>query len=104
MAIDDYVEQTRRVPNLIKVDAEGAELDILHGMRRTLHDAAPVLSIETGDYDDMDSPATASSISFLDDMGYRCYEYRGRLQPHERTARYDYGNLFFVKDDPAARR
>ncbi len=64
--IDDYVERTGRVPDFVKVDAEGAELDILRGMGRTLHDAAPMLSLETGDYDDMQSPATAESIGFLE--------------------------------------
>jgi FkbM family methyltransferase len=42
--LDDALPQAR--PELIKIDAEGMELEILHGARRTIERARPVLCIE----------------------------------------------------------
>jgi FkbM family methyltransferase len=96
--IDDYVTATGLVPDFVKLDAEGSEYDILHGMQAVLRDASPMLSLETGDYDGMESPETAASIRHLECAGYRCLEYRGSLRPHQVQTHYGYGNLFFRKD------
>ena len=102
-SLDAYAERTGLVPDVVKLDAEGAELAILRGMAGLLATAAPKLVLETGDYDDMDSPATAASIELLEGHGYRAYEdVDGTLQPHRPRDRYAYGNLFFVKDAPRA--
>jgi hypothetical protein len=58
---------------------------------------APLVSIETGDYSEMDSPETAASIDYLENLGYRCLEHRGSLRPHRRQRFYGYDNLFFMK-------
>lgn len=50
VAIDDFIDEMRlRPPSLIKVDVEGAELDVLRGMTRTLIAYAPVLIVELDD-------------------------------------------------------
>jgi FkbM family methyltransferase len=95
--LDDYVAKSGLVPDLVKIDVEGAELEVLRGMAGLLRDAAPVVSLETGDYAGMDSPETLESIDHLDRLGYDCFEYRDGLRPHRRRRSYDYGNLFFVK-------
>jgi FkbM family methyltransferase len=100
--LDDYVARSGLVPDVVKIDVEGAELEVLRGMTDLLRDAAPLVSLETGDYAGMDSPATIESIDHLDRLGYDCLEYRGGLQPHSRRASYDYGNLFFVKRPPVS--
>lgn len=84
--------------DMVKIDAEGAETAIIEGMRRMLREAAPLVAIETGDYDGMVSPSTAASIDLLESMGYRAFDYEGGLRPHTRRASYGYGNLFFLKD------
>jgi hypothetical protein len=85
------------VPDVVKIDVEGEELAVLHGMEQTLREHAPLLSLETGDYPGMDSPPTVDSIDLLDRLGYDCMEMRGTLQPHRRRESYGYDNLFFVK-------
>ena len=83
-------------PDIVKLDAEGAELAIIAGMERILRDVGPLVALETGDYDGMASPATSESIEALAAVGYRCFEYDGGLRPHRRQGRYGYGNLFFL--------
>jgi FkbM family methyltransferase len=95
--LDEHVARTGVVPDFVKLDAEGAELDILRGMTGVLHEAAPMLALETGDYADMASPRTAACVDFLEDRGYHCLEYDGGLRSHHRRRRYGYGNLFFAK-------
>jgi FkbM family methyltransferase len=97
--IDEYVAARGLVPDFVKLDAEGSEYAIVRGMQAVLHDASPILSLETGDYDGMESPGTVTTIRELDRAGYRCFEYRGSLRPHEIRDRYGYDNLFFSKED-----
>jgi FkbM family methyltransferase len=96
--LDEHADALGAAPDFVKLDAEGAELDILRGMTRVLREAAPMLAVETGDYAGMASPATAACIDFLRRRGYRCLEYDGGLRPHRPRARYGYGNLFFAKE------
>jgi FkbM family methyltransferase len=97
VGLDDHLFTAGLRPDFVKLDAEGSELDILHGMRRALEEVGPVLAMEAGDYEGMSSPDTASCIDFLEGLGYRALEYADGLRPHARRARYGYDNLFFVK-------
>jgi FkbM family methyltransferase len=96
VSLDEYAAANDLRPDIVKLDAEGAELAILTGMRTVLRDARPIVVLETGDYDGMASPNTASSIDALEDAGYACFEDAAARQPHRRRARYGYGNLVFV--------
>jgi FkbM family methyltransferase len=96
--VDAYVERTGIVPDAVKLDVEGAELAILHGMARVLERHAPLVIVETGDYAGSEAPSTTASIDFLEQRGYRALEYRDGLRPHERRSSYGYDNLFFRKD------
>jgi FkbM family methyltransferase len=96
VSLDEYTAMHEIRPDIIKLDAEGAELSILTGMHELLRSAFPVLVLETGDYDGMASPATSASIDLLDGAGYRCFEYDGGFRPHRRRGAYGYGNLFFL--------
>ena len=98
VALDDHLLDRGIRPDFVKLDAEGAELDILRGMRRILDEVGPVLAMEVGDYDGMASPSTATSLDHLESLGYRPWEWSaGGLRPHVRRDRYDYGNLVFSK-------
>lgn len=46
LAIDEFVAAQGVRPRLIKVDVEGAELAVLHGMRQTLSEYRPTLLLE----------------------------------------------------------
>lgn len=94
--LDRYSEATGLVPDVVKLDAEGAELAILRGMAELLRSRSPNLVLETGDYEGMASPATEASIAFLEGLGYVAMEHvDGALRRHRRRSRYGYGNLFF---------
>jgi FkbM family methyltransferase len=96
--IDEYVARSGLIPDVVKIDAEGSELAVLEGMEGTLRRAAPIVTLETGDYAGMDSPRTVESIDHLERLGYECLElHGGSLRPHARRCRYGYDNLFFVK-------
>ena len=47
IALDDFVEQTGLVPNLVKMDIEDAEFDAVNGMLKTIDTAKPHLILET---------------------------------------------------------
>jgi FkbM family methyltransferase len=93
--VDHYVQRTQTVPAVVKIDAEGAELAILHGMEAVLTRHAPLVIVETGDYPGADAPPTTASIDLLEHHGYRALEYHGGLRPHDRRRSYGYDNLFF---------
>src|SRR5437588_2047685 len=47
IALDDFVAYTSLVPNVVKMDIEGAEFDALKGMVNTISRARPHLILET---------------------------------------------------------
>jgi FkbM family methyltransferase len=46
VTLDDYVAQSKFVPNVIKIDVEGSEFLILNGAKKTLCEYRPVLIME----------------------------------------------------------
>lgn len=97
--VDEYISHSGIVPDALKIDAEGSEVNILHGMRGLLAGGSPLITLETGDYPHMESPATAVAIEFLEDYGYRAMEYVDGLRPHVRRGSYGYDNIFFFKNE-----
>ncbi|QUS62001.1 FkbM family methyltransferase [Synechocystis sp. PCC 7339] len=63
IALDDFVEHTKLVPNLLKMDIEGAEFDAIKGMEKTLVAAKPHLVLETQRND-------TRCLDFLRNLGY----------------------------------
>ncbi len=53
-------------PSLIKIDAEGSELQVLQGARRTLESKNPAIIFEY-----LNEPSLSSSIDYLTGLGYR---------------------------------
>src|SRR5262249_51802588 len=45
--LDDYITEARCRPSLIKIDVEGAEVEVLEGLADTLRTAAPALLVAT---------------------------------------------------------
>jgi FkbM family methyltransferase len=64
VAIDDLVVEGRvRPPQLVKIDVEGAEIDVLTGMRRTIEEHRPAIVCELHD-------TAAEFVELMDGLGY----------------------------------
>lgn len=86
VSIDDYVDQTRVVPDILKIDVEGFEINVLEGARRTIADRRPAILIEVHtelisrygkDPDDL--------WDFIQPDKYDILEYRDGSEPAPRT-------------------
>lgn len=96
-SLDRFVEETGARPDFVKIDAEGAELDILRGMGVTLAEVRPFISLEVGDANSDAPSSSRKSLEFLVEQGYRPMEVReGRIVPHALRERYAYDNILFV--------
>lgn len=73
-SIDYLVERNYKKPDFIKIDVEGAEIDVLQGAKRTLRLYKPKLFIEIHGSDLRKwSDNARTIINFLTDMGYTIY-------------------------------
>jgi FkbM family methyltransferase len=73
-SIDDLVNLRRiRPPDIVKIDVEGAELEVLHGMLQVLMEWTPKVILEVDDADETRCEGKlASCRKFLADLHYRC--------------------------------
>ncbi len=97
--MDNYVSTHSIIPDFIKIDAEGAELEILKGMTETLKKHKPMLTLEVGDFNTDPSSISASRqlVDYMLSLDYQCFEYRDeQLTVHEPKETYQYDNLFFM--------
>ena len=98
LSLDEYVEKTGIIPNVVKIDAESAELEILMGMKKLLNEARPAVIMEVGDL----PGSTVSSVrlvEFLTEQQYNVYGYaEGRLEAVKEftNSKYEPGNRLFV--------
>ena len=95
--VDRYVAESGVVPHLIKIDAEGAELEVLNGAKQTLETARPLVTIEVGDTEA--KLHSRASIEFAGSLGYRPFDLRVEgLRPHTIQKTYGYGNIALIPD------
>jgi FkbM family methyltransferase len=101
VSVDDWLEANSIVPAFIKIDAESAEQRVLRGLRRTISEHHPILSLEIGDYNLPGVPSSAELIRSVVEQGYDAFEYRdGTFAKHHLADSYGYDNLIFM---PVAR-
>ncbi|WP_439608153.1 FkbM family methyltransferase [Hydrogenophaga sp.] len=99
ISIDEYVEAAQLKPSFIKIDAENAEHDILLGMKRTLDNIRPLVTLEVGDVKAGNYKDSASAVRLLIQHGYRAKEWQDdRLCDHSPTDSYLHANLLFVPE------
>ena len=93
--IDDYVSDSGEVPDVIKIDAEGAELEVLRGARRTIERHRPIITIEVGDSGG--PPQSRKVLDHAAALGYEPFDMspEGRT-PHILKETYDYGNVLLL--------
>ena len=101
VAVDDWLAAHSLVPAFIKIDAESAEQRVLRGLRRTIEQHHPILSLEIGDYDLPGVARSAELIQSIVEQGYDAFEYRdGTFVEHRLADCYRYDNLLFVPGGP----
>lgn len=98
--LDAVIADAGRAPDLIKIDAEAAELYVLQGLAETMREAAPYITVETGDFT-AGAPTTREVIEYAAELGYRPYELcSAGFVPHVPQAHYGYSNLLLAKRPP----
>jgi FkbM family methyltransferase len=70
LTIDEFVQEHGLAPGLVKIDVEGAELSVLHGMRHTMAQHRPVLLLEIHPDWQPDGVNAADVEAFVRDAGY----------------------------------
>jgi FkbM family methyltransferase len=72
VAIDDLVASGRiRPPDLVKIDVEGAEIDVLEGMRRTIEEHRPAIVCELHE-------TAPQFVATMDGLGYATSNLEGK--------------------------
>jgi len=73
--LDDILFDNSIVPNFIKIDTQGAELDILRGAKQLLCDYAPLVTCETWCAEVYkDAPLMHEIIAYMDSLGYQVFD------------------------------
>jgi len=95
VTLAQYVATTEVKPDVIKIDAEGAELSILAGLESALATVRPILTVEVGDtVDSSDVPRSRPVIAWLMAHDYQPTEFvAGEFVPHQPRDVYQYTNL-----------
>ena len=89
-----------RPPLFIKIDVQGAELDVLRGAQQTLAKTevlqleVPLLRYNEG------APTIEEEISFLSDHGFVIYDIAGFIRPKGHLAQMD---MLFVRRESKLR-
>jgi FkbM family methyltransferase len=80
---------------LAKIDAEGAELEIMRGAEKLLAIDQPILTLEVGDTDGQQS--SRRLLEFLAECDYAPWEFSGgQFVRHEPRQSYSYDNLILA--------
>lgn len=98
MRLDTYVQETGRVPDVIKIDTEGADFLVLAGARETIATHRPKLVLELNQTSaEFAGTSLDAFIDFLDEHGYEIhvlvpnrlgfYSFDRRV-PYEREKHY----------------
>lgn len=86
VCIDDYVDQTNVVPDLLKIDVEGYEVNVLEGAQKTIADRRPAILIEV--HTELISRYGRKPEDlwyYISLENYRILEYKGNREPVPRT-------------------
>ncbi len=98
IAVDEFCQRENVTPDFVKIDAEGAEFEILQGMKSTLSRLKPIVSVEVGG---KFGPRNSSNIfGLLHHFGYQAFTViNGRVVPKTDIHIEEYQNLLFRCDE-----
>jgi FkbM family methyltransferase len=87
-------DQVQRV-DMIKIDAESAELNVLRGLVETIRNFSPKIILEIGDTYVTETTKTRDLIDFMSTRGYETFELSPdyRIVKHELRQNYDANDL-----------
>jgi len=88
VSIDRYCADAQIQPDLIKIDVEGAELQVLQGAARTLCAVRPTLILAIHPWWLPQGQTTEDIVSFLTHMGYAIAGGSGEQAAHLRYGEY----------------
>jgi FkbM family methyltransferase len=98
-SVDEYAAKNGVVPNFIKLDAEGAEPQIIQGMSETLRSARPLITLEVGDAPGDRVSKSRELLETILSLGYRLFEEQNsEIRPHQLLPRYEYSNILATPD------
>lgn len=95
IALDDFVQETGLIPNLVKMDIEEAEFDAVKGMINTIKTAKPHLILET-------QPHDTRCLDLLRENGYIVIDlnsYREIKTPEDYPAGVGLRNNLYIHQD-----
>lgn len=99
VTLDSYVDNSGIVPEFLKIDVEGGELDVLKGGVRLLEESPPLLLAEISDLRTRRWGYEARRIvEFLVEREYRCFDVTGSgdLTEHQERGYYGWLNILAV--------
>lgn len=104
VALDGWL--TLEIGNVafLKIDTEGAELEVLRGAARILREFGPIIQCETGAWIRRFGHAPADVFDHLRALGYDAFAYReGRLSEIAGPEASPRANYLFLRSDSAGR-
>lgn len=103
ISVDEFVQSSGAVPQVVKIDAESAEQHILLGMAALLDQARPAIVMEVGDFNVDGAARSSDLVHFMQEHGYVAYQAVGaRLVRQQAQQHYEAGNRLFVHRDNAS--
>lgn len=99
LTLDEYIENKKIKPNIIKLDLEYADYEGLIGSLRTIKNMKPLLIVEYGDNPDSKLKGTRECIMLLKSLQFEPYVFvDGKLIKHKMRDNYVgiWGNLYFL--------
>ncbi len=96
--LDSWCLEHGLEPDLLKIDTEGAELDVLEGMSQLLARKRPMVTLEVGDINSAaDIRPSRAVVEAMLAKGYRALEFvNGKFVEHRLLERYPYTNILFL--------
>ncbi|MFH1867222.1 MAG: FkbM family methyltransferase [Patescibacteria group bacterium] len=101
ITLDEYCEEKNIKPDFVKLDAEGAEEEILKGANRLISSVRPLWSIEVGSQGTEEYKNTDNIIQILLKENYRVFKYddQGELITYREGEDWGKENLLFIPDE-----